>query len=161
MEGGVGVDAGGVAEEGREQGGQGGDVAGGVGVEDVFCCAQAGPGAGPLLGVGVFGAAEEVEGVVAEGGAGFADDGEGLGLGEARQVEEVGFLPEGVEDGAGAELDLGGGEDGHGAGGQAEGELGAAVGVLLGGDAGGYWGDISQGPLGYSGSLGGGRMVGW
>jgi hypothetical protein len=47
-------------------------------------------------------------------------------------------LAEGVEDGAGAVLDLGRGEDGHGVVGQAEGELGAAVGVLLGSDAGGY-----------------------
>jgi hypothetical protein len=49
-------------------------------------------------------------------------------------------LPEGVEDGAGAVLDLGRGQHGHAAVGQAEGELGAAVGVFLGGDAGGYWG---------------------
>jgi hypothetical protein len=139
VQGDVGVDAGGVVEEGWQEGGELVDVACRVGVEDVFGGAQAAPGAGPLLGGGVFGAAEEVEVVVIEGGAGLADYGECVGLGEAGEVEEVGLLTEGVEDGAGAVLDFGGGEHGDCAGREAEGQLGAAVGIFLGGDAGGYW----------------------
>ncbi len=135
----VGVDAGCGAEERGEEGGEVVDGGCFVGVEDVLGGAEARPGAGPLFCEGVFGAAEEVEGVVAEGGARLADDGEGVGLGEAREVEEVGFLAEGVEDGARAVLELGRGEHGHAARGEVQGEAGAAVGVFLGGDAGGYW----------------------
>lgn len=143
----VGVDGreGGGAEELGEDGGEGGDGVGFVGVEDVEGGAEAGPWAGPLFGGGVFGAAEEVEGKVGGGGAGLGEDGDGVGLEEAGEVEEVGLLAVGVEDGAGAVLEFGGGEDGDGVGGEARGEAGAAVVVFLGGDAGGDWGCVSRG----------------
>lgn len=70
------------------------------------------------------------------------NDGEGLGFAESSQVEEVGFLAEGEEDGAGAPLDVGGGENGDGVFGHGLGEAGAAVVVFAGCDAGGNFRDV-------------------
>lgn len=70
---------------------------------------------------GVFGAAEEGKQIVLGAGAGFADYGEGFGLEEAGEVEEVGVLTVGVENGAGAVFEVGGGEESHAVGGEGEG----------------------------------------
>lgn len=115
------------------------DVAGAVGVEDVLGRLEAAPGAGPLLRRRVFGPDEEVEDVVAQVFARLLYHGRGLGLIETREVEEVGLLSEGVEDGARAPLDVGGAEDCDAILGELLREAGAAVEVLLGRDAGCYW----------------------
>lgn len=133
----VGIDGSCAAEEGREGGGEGVDGKGVICIKDVGGGGEAGARTGPLFFFGIFGSAEEVEGVVPVGGAGAADDGDGVLLDEAGEVEEVGFLPVGEEDGAGAVLEVGGGEDDGAVFGEGACEGGAAVGVLLGGDAGG------------------------
>ncbi len=77
--------------------------------------------------------------VVARLGARLPDHGEGLGLGEAGEIEEVGALAVRVEDGARPELHLGRPEDGHRAGGKSRRESGTALVVFMGRDAGRDW----------------------
>lgn len=71
--------------------------------------------AGPLLFAGVLRLDEHVEEVVAPFGSGLLDDGHGIWLVPSGQIEEVGFLPVGVEDGAGFVLERCGVEDGDAA----------------------------------------------
>lgn len=85
-----------------------------VGVEDILGGLDATPRAGPLLSHGVFGPDKEMKGEVAELVARLLYHGQRLGFVEAGQVEEVGVLTEGKEDGAGAPLDFGRGKDGNG-----------------------------------------------
>jgi hypothetical protein len=110
----VGVDTRGLGQDIGQDRGDAGDVRGQVCVEDVLGGADAVARATPLLGRGVLGETVELEGEVTPVLARVLDDGERVRLVPAGQVEEVGFLAEGVEDGAGPVLEVGRGENGYG-----------------------------------------------
>lgn len=133
----VGVDELGGLEELREDGLEGVDGEGLVRVPHVLGGLDAVAVAGPLLLARVLWLDEHAEEVVPVLGPRLFNDGHGVGLVPAGEVEEVGLLAVGVEDGAGLVLQGGGVEDGDAAGGEGVSEGGAAVGVFLGGDAGG------------------------
>jgi len=109
---------------------------GSIGVEDVGCSLQAGPWPGPLLSMRILGPAEEVEGVVPKGGAGFAYYGQGFGLQETREIQKVGFLAEREENGSRAVFEISTWKQCNPVLGEVVCETGSTVLIFLGCDAG-------------------------
>lgn len=128
----VGVDSTGTLEDLGEAAVDTGNVVCLVGVEDVEGGLDAVAGAHPLLRDGLLWPGKEVELVVAVVLTRLADDGDRVALVPAGEVEEVGVLAVGEEDGAGAIFEVGGGEDGDGVVWEALGEAGAAIVIFLG-----------------------------